>query len=182
MSKNILIIRICQNCFIEFMGRKTQKYCCKKCHEDNPKTKEKKRLNAKKLYYENIEKRREYTRNWAAQSLRKKKGLPIDFPRMANHQGEGHISKKGYRYFGIKGHPLANKHGRVPQHTMVMTEFLGRPLNKGESVHHKNGIRHDNRIENLELWHKGQPSGQRVEDKIKWCKEFLKEYGIKCID
>ncbi len=44
------------------------------------------------------------------------------------------------------------------------------------------GIRDDNRIENLELWSKAQPSGQRVEDKIKWCKEFLKEYEITSID
>jgi hypothetical protein len=93
----------------------------------------------------------------------------------------GFINAQGYRILSDKEHPNASKIGRnrykIYEHTVVMCQHLGRPLRKGESVHHKNGVRDDNRIENLELWHKGQPAGQRVTDKIEWAMNFLNDYG-----
>lgn len=64
----------------------------------------------------------------------------------------------------------------IGEHRILMEQALGRELYPDENVHHVNGVKDDNRPENLELWSVSQPSGQRVEDKITWAVQFLARY------
>lgn len=117
--------------------------------------------------------------------MRLKRGIDPEFkgdyrtgPK-ANPETKWLNRKGGYYLLLRKGHPNAQRAGKIFEHVFIMSEHLGRPLKKSENVHHKNGIRTDNRIENLELWHRGQPAGQRLEDKLNWAKDLLEEYGYK---
>ena len=88
-----------------------------------------------------------------------------------NYSG-GYINTDGYRVIPTgKGAGIT-----ILQHRAVMQEYLGRELFIDENVHHINGIRDDNRIDNLELWSTMQPKGQRITDKVKWAREILGRY------
>lgn len=72
---------------------------------------------------------------------------------------------EGERRLNEQGYVTVRKGGQlVAEHRVIMERTLGRPLRKGESVHHRNGIRHDNRPENLELWLTGVRYGQRASE------------------
>lgn len=88
-----------------------------------------------------------------------------------------HVNSFGYEWGRNREHPMANRNGIVLVHRHVMALHLGRCLTADETVHHKNGMKSDNRIENLELWSKSQPAGQRIPDKIEWAQSFLALYS-----
>jgi hypothetical protein len=89
--------------------------------------------------------------------------------------------KKQSGYICFRGENRNGEWREIPFHVAVMEKTIGRRLTPGETVHHKNGIRDDNRIENLELWGNKHPSGQRVEDMISFCIDYLTEYAPECL-
>jgi hypothetical protein len=88
----------------------------------------------------------------------RRNGVTKEFP--TTKEGERHyawkgrlVDKDGYVLIHVKGHPNGRKHTPyVLEHRLVMEEFLGRHLLPDEVVHHINGVKDDNRIENLQLF------------------------------
>lgn len=64
----------------------------------------------------------------------------------------------------------------VFEHILVVERRIGRHLLEGENVHHINGVKDDNRSENLELWTRPQPSGVRAKDALEWARRVIRDY------
>lgn len=100
---------------------------------------------------------------------------PIDrplYPKGSPRQGGRWKTIHGYIWLTLPGSGR-----RLAEHRWVMEQHIGRRLLSHETVHHKNGVRDDNRIENLELWVSLHPAGQRVEDLVAFAKDVLARYG-----
>jgi hypothetical protein len=94
------------------------------------------------------------------------------------------VTGEGYEHHGYWVVPvdpgerwLVNGETKTAEHRLVMARALGRPLEPEESVHHRNGVRTDNRLVNLELWSSAHPYGQRVVDKVDWAVRLLGRYA-----
>jgi hypothetical protein len=80
------------------------------------------------------------------------------------------VEKRGYAW-------VSRKNGiKRAEHRVVMEMMIGRELLPDENVHHINGVRHDNRPENLELWSTLQPPGQRIDQKVDYAWELIRRY------
>jgi hypothetical protein len=88
-------------------------------------------------------------------------------PLRRGQNGSGHrgVNNQGY---------VVLKYGKwtILEHRAVAEVKLGRRLYPFENVHHVNGIKTDNRPENLEVWVKVQPTGQRLEDLITFVTQY----------
>jgi len=93
----------------------------------------------------------------------------------ASNWGGGRHWHDGYIMVYAREHPAASGI-YVCEHRLVMEDHLGRYLTEDETVHHCNGVRDDNRLENLELWSSSHPYGQRVSDLQDWARGLLQRY------
>jgi hypothetical protein len=110
-----------------------------------------------------------YRRNTLYGDVNMKTTLPLGTKRIKD--------PNGYIYIYDPREQMALKSGQVAEHRLVMSKMIGRVLLPIENVHHKNGVRDDNRPENLELWSRRQPPGQRTEDKVAYAIEILSLYA-----
>ena len=102
---------------------------------------------------------------------RRDNGPTIPIPYGKDHPAwkGGRSKSKGYVRIAKDDPNKIGVQGYIFEHIKIMEDHLGRKIDtKRESVHHKNGIRDDNRIENLELRYKSHPHGQTIDDLINY--------------
>lgn len=100
----------------------------------------------------------------------------VDNGGLADVSGENHWRYKGGSIIDKQGYVWLRSPVCEYEHKVVMSKHLGRPLYKNESVHHKDGVRHHNKIENLELRASSHGRGQTIPDLIEFAREMLLRY------
>ena len=128
--------------------------------------------------YEVTDKQREARRKTGASTLGRKRTdetrariseAKKKYRKRSDYEFGGHekINDTGYYRVFVPDHPCASADGFVLKHRLIMEREIGRLLRPDEVVHHKNGIRTDNRIENLQLMtkreHDAYHTAQRME-------------------
>lgn len=100
--------------------------------------------------------------------------------RAGKYLGDLSPNWKGGKFKNLAGYIVLSSgpHATRREHQVIMEEILARPLFPGETVHHKNGVRDDNRPENLELWASRHPPGQRIKDLQEWAIKILTRYPV----
>lgn len=119
-------------------------------------------------------------------SEKSKKGLALKYPegrfgRLAsNWKGGRKRTKSGYIYIYKPEHKYATNDGYVMEHRLVIEQKTGRMVLPHEDVNHINGIKDDNRPENLEVLTRKQHSRKHFDDakEVDRLKKLLDENGI----
>lgn len=114
---------------------------------------------------------------------RNRNGIGMGYCESHIDASRSRLRRPGSKYTSRDGYVIVKlPDGRcVGEHRIVMEQHLGRPLERGETVHHINGVRDDNRLENLEVWFSPQPYGQRVADLLRYAVEHHRDALIAAL-
>lgn len=121
-----------------------------------------------------------FTANYCSRKCSLRHQLELDPKKYSGKRGGrwvgGKTIRRGYVMIWKPNHHSIIHHPDrkyVGEHRLVMERHLKRRLKPWEDVHHRNGIKDDNRVENLEVWNRrrrgGQPGGQRAHEQVAHC-------------
>ena len=177
-----VFVKTCKECGVTFEGKRGSLYCCGQCGERY-------RRRGSEPYSvkcANLDCDNEFmvvgksTRRYCSKECKKiaqrspktnwMRSWDIEDLEKALTSGTRAVLPSGYILVRVR--PAMH----IYEHRLVMEQKVGRALRSDERVHHINGDRSDNRVENLELWSSSHPAGQRVIDKVAWAQEILQRY------
>ena len=87
----------------------------------------------------------------------------------------GHKKKRQDGYVAIYApwHPYCSKEGYVMEHILIMENAVGHFITRKDVVHHKNGIKDDNRIENLQIMTFSEHASYHLKERYRKRKELM---------